>query len=290
MWALSWMFFSLIPIWADGLDLTFAEGFGSVKWGLIGIGLYGLAWSAAGLNKAHGRRRQKLFQTSSASNFVYFITACGVLFICPGSQSGRFVVIGEIQSVDDWKEWRSAFANPSAFVCVLLLPTVCWMFNRVSQGDRGVSFVLIGTVALNATIAHLAVPWISLPGTSVLFFQTIGWIVALFACVVGFATCLKLGKFKADSEESHWLTIRQVQGRWVGWVSALASAIYVAFAIFWSMPDSGSINVSVAYDDGVMLSLMAGGFVEYYDEPIGSKWHNDNHEFIADASSLYWRA
>ncbi len=255
MWVLGWMFFSLIPIWADGLDLTFAEGFGSVKWGLIGIGLYGLAWSAAGL-KAHGRRRQQLFQTSSASNFVYFITACGVCLYALVVNLDALVVIGEIQSVDEWIGWRSAFANPSAFVCVLLLPTVCWMFNRVSQGDRGVSFVLIGTVALNATIAHLAVPDVSLPGTSVLFFQAIGWIVALFACVVGFATCLKLGKFKADSEESHWLTVRQVQGRWVGWVSALASAIYVAFAIFWSMPDSGSINVSVTYDDGMMLSLM----------------------------------
>ncbi len=251
MWVLGWMFFSLIPIWADGLDLTFAEGFGSVKWGLIGIGLYGLAWSAAGL-KADGRRRQQLFQTSSASNFVYFITACGVCLYALVVNLDALVVIGEIQSAAEWKGWRSAFANPSAFVCVLLLPTVCWMFNRVSQGDRGVSFVLIGTVALNATIAHLAVPDVSLPGTSVLFFQTIGWIVALFACVVGFATCLKLGKFKADSEESHWLAVRRVQGRWVGWVSALAYAIYIAFAIFWSMPNSGSVT----YDDGLLLSLM----------------------------------
>ena len=55
------------------------------------------------------------------------------------------------------------------------------MFNRVSNDDRGVSFVLIGTVAFNATIAPL-VSEASSPGTSVLFFQTIGWMVAMLLC------------------------------------------------------------------------------------------------------------
>ena len=252
MWVLGWMFFSLIPLWTDGADLNFPTAFESAKWALIGIGIYGFAWSAAGL-KADGQRRQQLFQTSTASNFVYFITACGVCLYALVVNLDAFVVIEEVRSAAEWKGWRLAFANPSAFVCVVLLPAVCWMFNRVSNGDRGVSFVLIGTVAFNATIAHLAVSGASSPGTSVLFFQTIGWIVAMFACVVSFATRLKLGKFKAESEESHWLTVRRVQGRWVGWVSALACVIYVAFAIFWSMPNSGSVT----YDDGFLLSLMA---------------------------------
>ena len=217
--------------------------------------IYGFAWSAAGL-KADGQRRQQLFQTSTASNFVYFITACGVCLYALVVNLDAFVVIQEVQSAAEWEGWRLAFANPSSFLCVVLLPTVCWMFNRVSNDDRGVSFVLIGTVAFNATIAHLAVSEASSPGTSVLFFQTIGWMVAMFACVVGFATCLKLGKFKVESEESHWLTVGRVQGRWVGWVWALACVIYVAFAIFWRMPKSGSVSVGITYDDGLLLSLM----------------------------------
>ena len=252
MWVLGWMFFSLVPLWTDGADLNFPTAFESVKWALIGLGIYGFAWSAAGL-KADGQRRQQLFQTSTASNFVYFITACGVCLYALVVNLDAFVVIEEVRSAAEWEGWRLAFANPSAFVCVVLLPAVCWMFNCVSNGDRGVSFVLIGTVALNATIAHLAVSGASSPGTSVLFFQTIGWIVAMFACVVSFATCLKLGKFKADSEESHWLTVRRVQGRWVGWISALAFISYIAFAIFWLEPASSYI---ITFDDGFLLSMM----------------------------------
>ena len=255
MWVLGWMFFSLIPLWTDGADLNFPTAFESAKWALIGIGIYGFAWSAAGL-KADGQRRQQLFQTSAASNFVYFITACGVCLYALVVNLDAFVVIQEVQSAAEWEGWRLAFANPSSFLCVVLLPTVCWMFNRVSNDDRGVSFVLIGTVAFNATIAHLAVSEASSPGTSVLFFQMIGWIVAMLACVIGFATCLKLGKFKVESEESHWLTVGRVQGRWVGWVWALAGVIYVAFAICWSMPESGSTSVGITYDDGLLLSLM----------------------------------
>lgn len=272
MWLLGWMFFDLINVWADGIDLTVAAGFGTLKWALLGLGLYGLVWACAGVKTA-GHQLHKLFQRTSAANLFYeLVSSLAVLFMLT-AMFDAFIVIDAVDDIFEWQDgWRNAFADWSALLVAFILPLICWMFDRQWNRNRTPSLCVIALFTLNAIVAHLLV--LEVPKMAVLFNQTIGWLIGMTAIVLGFGY---LARVKAGGDEptgARWSVIRLNHGNWLAWLIGLSALSYVSIALFWS----STTSQEAIYSDQLLLALM--GWVVLCGM-VFSQWTQDTVSNIA---------
>lgn len=249
MWLLGWMFFDLINVWSDGEDLTVAAGFGTFKWGLLGLGIYGLTWAGFGLKTTHSNLKQ-LFAKSSASAFVYAVLTIAATLFMVASVFDAFIVIDAVDKSDQWQNgWRAAFSDWAAFGAAFVLPLACWAYDSQGTGRKKVSYVFILLLTLNANIAHLLVT--EVPGTSVLFNQTIGWLAALLLAVGAFGYFARITSKHESCSEKRWEQIRANCSRWMAWVYGLSAMIFFSIWLFWGLYDA-----RVVYTDTLLLLLM----------------------------------
>ncbi|MEC9095775.1 MAG: hypothetical protein VX776_04035, partial [Planctomycetota bacterium] len=249
MWLLGWMFFDLINVWADGDDLTVAAGCGTFKWGLLGLGIYGLVWAVAGM-KTVGRGLHQLFQRSAASTFVYGFMMVTAVLLMLAAVFDAFIVIDHVSDLDQWlDDWKPAFADWAAFVTAIILPLACWIYDRQWEGRGKISYFVIALLTLNANLAHWLVT--DVPETSVLFNQTIGWLIAITLAVAAFGYLARFVWDQRAGHEQRWDLIRANQSYWIGGISCLSMMSYLAIGIFLSIE-----NVNLVYSDGLLLSLM----------------------------------
>ena len=161
-----------------------------------------------------------------------------------------FIVIDAVDEINQWQQgWRAAFSDWAAFGAAIILPLACWAYDSQGHGRKRVSYLFILLLTLNANVAHLLV--MEVPGTSVLFNQTIGWIAALVLAVGAFGYFARVTLEHESGSEQRWGQIRSNCSRWMVWIYGLSVMVYFSIWLFWVVYDT-----QVVYSDALLLSLM----------------------------------